>query len=46
MREIDLRWNTIEPSILLMSDKLAELGFVYINGQIEVVDYELVGTDV
>jgi|GEM_PF-2267409 hypothetical protein len=38
VREIDVRWNHIEPSILLMYDKLVKLGFVYYNGRIEIAE--------
>jgi len=37
---IDLSWNTIEPSLILMYEKLVRLGFVYVNGEVFVIDLE------
>ncbi len=36
--EIDSRWNTIEASILTMHNKLVDLGFVYYNGEVSLVE--------
>lgn len=41
----DLSWNTIEPSLVLMYQKLVDLGFVYYNGEIRVVEQETEGSD-
>jgi hypothetical protein len=35
---IDLSWKQIEASILLMYEKLVQLGFVYYNGEIVIVE--------
>lgn len=35
-----LRWNSLEPSIILLYEKLIELGFVYYNGEIQIVEPE------
>lgn len=40
VRHIDLSWNTLEPSLVLMHEKLIDLGWVYYNGEIHVVDPE------
>ena len=40
VQEIHSSWNQIEYSLNLMYEKLVELGFVYIDGQIEIVDPE------
>ncbi len=37
---IDLSWNHIEPSLTLMYRKLVDLGFVYYNGGIQIVEPE------
>jgi len=40
VHHIDLSWNTIEPSLMQMYEKLIQLGFVYYNGEIRVVEPE------
>ncbi len=42
---IDLSWNTIEPSLVLMYEKLVELGFVYYNGEIQIFEPETEESD-
>jgi len=37
---IDLSWNTIEPSLVLMYEKLIDLGWVYYNGAVHIVEPE------
>lgn len=36
VRHIDLSWNTLEPSLALMYEKLTDLGWVCYNGQIHI----------
>lgn len=38
VRHIDLSWNQIEASLILIYEKLIELGFVYYNGNIEIIE--------
>lgn len=40
VHHIDLSWNTIESSLTLMYQKLVDLGFVYYNGEIHIVEPE------
>ena len=40
VHHIDLSWNQIEDSLNLMYEKLIKLGFVYYDGQIEVIEPE------
>jgi hypothetical protein len=40
VHHIDLSWNTIEPSLVLMYEKLIDLGWVYYNGEIRIVEPE------
>ena len=40
VHQIDLSWNQIENSLLLAYDKLVQLGFVYYNGEIGIVEVE------
>lgn len=40
VHHIDLSWNTIEPSLVLMYEKLIDLGWVYYNGEIHIVEPE------
>lgn len=40
VQHIDLSWNTVEPSLVLMYQKLVDLGFVYYNGEIQIVELE------
>jgi hypothetical protein len=35
---IDLSWKQIEASILLMYEKLVQLGFVYYNGKVVIIE--------
>ena len=36
----DSSWLRIEPSIIIMYEKLVQLGFVYYNGEISIVESE------
>lgn len=45
VQHIDLSWNHIEPSLVLMYQKLIELGFVYYNGEVQVLESETEGSD-
>lgn len=45
VQHIDLSWNTVEPSLVLMYQKLVDLGFVYYNGEIRIVEPETEGSD-
>jgi hypothetical protein len=45
VRHIDLSWNTIEPSLVLMYGKLVELDFVYYDGRIQIIEPETEGSD-
>jgi hypothetical protein len=38
---IDLSWNMIEPSLVLMCEKLIDLGWVYYNGSIKIIEPEV-----
>ena len=38
VRQCDLSWNQIEPSILLMYQKLKDLGFEYYDGRIVLAE--------
>lgn len=40
VRHIDLSWNTLEPSLVLMHQKLTDLGWVFYNGEIHIVEPE------
>ena len=40
VHHIDLSWNTLEPSLVLMHQKLTDLGWVYYNGEIHIVEPE------
>ena len=40
VRYVDLSWNTIEPSLILMHEKLTDLGWVYYNGEIHIVEHK------
>ena len=40
VQHIDLSWNTVEPSLVLMYEKLVAMGFVYYNGEIQIVEPE------
>lgn len=44
VEHIDLSWNHIEPSLTLMYQKLVGLGFVYYNGEIQIVELETEGS--
>jgi hypothetical protein len=46
VHQCDLSWNQIEPSILLMYEKLVRLGFTYYDGRIVVVEPEKEGKNV
>lgn len=36
VRHINLSWNTLEPSLLLMYEKLIDLGWAYYDGEIQL----------
>jgi len=36
VRHIDLSWNTLESSLILMHEKLTDLGWTYYNGEIHI----------
>jgi len=38
VHHIDLSWNQVEASILLMYQKLVQLGFVYYNGKVVIIE--------
>lgn len=38
VRHIDPSWNTLEPSLRLMHEKLVELGWACFNGEILVIE--------
>lgn len=38
VRHIDLSWNTLEPSLKLMHEKLSDLGWTYYNGRINIIE--------
>ncbi len=40
VRHIDLSWHTLEPSLVLMHQKLTDLGWAYYNGEIHIVEPE------
>jgi hypothetical protein len=44
VHHIDLSWNTIEPSLILMYKKLVGLGFVYNDGKVTIYE-NLIGND-
>ena len=44
VHHIDLSWNTLEPSLVLMHEKLSGLGWTYYNGEIHIVDSETEGS--
>jgi hypothetical protein len=37
VHQIDSKWNPIYDSILIMYNKLLELGFIYHNGKVQIV---------
>ena len=41
VRHIDLSWNTLEPSLILIQQKLVDLGWVYYGGEIHIVELEI-----
>ena len=40
VHNIDSRWHHILPSIISMHEKLVQLGFVYYNSEIQIVEPE------
>jgi len=36
-RQIDLSWNTLEPSLILVYEKLTDLDWVYHSGEVHIV---------
>lgn len=43
VREIAVRWNQIEASLVLMHAKMRDLGFIYEDGQVVLKDLESPG---
>jgi hypothetical protein len=42
---MDLSWNTLEPSLVLMYQKLVDLGWVYYNEEVHVIEPETERSD-
>jgi len=40
----DLSWNQIEPSLILIYEKLVDLGFENYNGKVEINEIETEGS--
>jgi hypothetical protein len=40
VQHIDLSWNTVEPSVVLMYQKLVGLGLVYCDSKIRIIEPE------
>lgn len=40
VQHIDLSWNTLEPSLVLMCQKISDLGWAYYNGEIHIAEPE------
>jgi hypothetical protein len=40
VHHIDLSWNTLGPSLILIHEKLADLGWAYYNGEIHITEPE------
>ncbi len=40
VHQIDSRWHHIDASIVCMYDKLVRLGFVYYNGEVDIIEGE------
>lgn len=38
VHQVDLSWNTLESSLVLMYKKLVDLGWVYYNWEIHVIE--------
>lgn len=38
VRHIDLSWNTLEPSLILMYQKLVDLGWTYSEGGVSIIE--------
>ncbi len=38
VRHIDLSWNTLEPSLVLIHEKLTDLDWVYYNKEIHIIN--------
>lgn len=45
VRHIDLSWNTLEPSLVLMHEKLVDLGWVYYSGEVHIIEPETERSD-
>jgi hypothetical protein len=45
VQHIDLSWNTLEPSLVLMYEKLTDLGWIYYNEEIHVIELETEGSE-
>lgn len=41
VRYIDLSWNTLESSLVVMYEKLTDLGWVYYNSRIHIIEPEV-----
>jgi hypothetical protein len=40
VRHIDLSWNTLEPSLVLMYQKLVDLDWTHYNGEVYIIEPE------
>lgn len=40
VHHINLSWNTLEPSLVQMYEKLVDLGWAYYNDAIEIIEPE------
>jgi hypothetical protein len=38
VRPVDLSWNTLEPSLILMYEELVDLGWAYYDGEISIIE--------
>ncbi len=45
VHHIDLSWNTLEPSLILIHQKLVDLGWMYYSGEIHIVEPEIEESD-
>ena len=41
VHHVDSSWNHIESSLTLLYEKLVQLGFVYYNGEIQIIEPEI-----
>lgn len=38
VHHIHLSWNALEPSLVLMHEKLSDLGWVYYSGEVHIIE--------